>query len=82
LSRAIQELAASRNLLTRLPGDSRASAELRQIQVKVRLAGRLLENAASYHFRWNRILGSMLTGYTSCGAAATVTHPACLVVEG
>jgi hypothetical protein len=64
------------------PGDSGVLAEVRAIRAKVHLAGHLLENAASYHAGWNRILGSMLRGYTARGEPPAVARPGRLAVEG
>ena len=82
LSAAIGELAAGRDQMGPSKGDLGVSAEVRQIQAKVRLAGCLLENAAAYHFRWNRILGSMMRGYTARGEPPAVARHGCLAVEG
>jgi hypothetical protein len=82
LSRAIEELAAGRALIPPFPSDSGVLAEVREIQAKAHLAGRLLENAATYHSRWNRILRSMVAGYTADGAAASIAAPGRLRVEG
>ncbi len=82
LSTAIGELAGSRDLMAPLKGDPGALAAVRQIQAKVFLTSHLLENAATYHARWNRILASMLEGYTSCGQTPSVARPGRLAVEG
>jgi hypothetical protein len=82
LSLAVGELAASRDLMAPYRGDSGVLAEVCEIRAKVRLAGRLLENAATYHAKWNRILGSMLQGYTARGEPPTVARPGRLAVEG
>jgi hypothetical protein len=75
-------MAASRDLMAPFKGDSRVLAEVCEIRAKVRLTGRLLENAADYHLKWNRILGSMLQGYTATGEPPTVARPGRLAVEG
>jgi hypothetical protein len=82
LSLAIGELAASRDLMAPFKGDCVVLAEVRQIQSKLFLASRLLENAAAYHSKWNRILVSMLEGYAALGRAPTVARPGRLAVEG
>jgi hypothetical protein len=82
LSVAIGELAAGRDLMAPFKGDSGVLAEVREIRAKVHLAGHLLENAAAYHAKWNRILGSMLQGYTARGDPPTVARPGRLRVEG
>lgn len=82
LSVAAGELAASRDLMAPFRGDAGVLAEICEIRVKVRLAGRLLETAASYHAKWNRILGSMLQGYTARGEPPAVARPGRLRVEG
>jgi hypothetical protein len=81
LSLAIGELAAGRDLLASSTSNPRALAQICEIRSKVRLASRLLENAAAYHSGWNRILGSMVAGYTPHGAAPVV-RPGRLAVEG
>ena len=80
LSKALEEMTATRSLLSR--GDAGALTQARQIQIKLDLAARLLENAASYHSGWNRILRSFLSGYTPHGAADNPPPAARLAVEG
>jgi hypothetical protein len=82
LSAAIGEMAAGREQMGPSKGDLEMLAEVREIQAKVRLAGCLLENAAAYHLRWNRILGSMMRGYTARGEPPVVERPGSLAVEG
>jgi hypothetical protein len=82
LSQAIGQLSApplSRNMPAQ---DPRVLAEARLLRHQVRIAGRLLEAAASYHFGWNRILRSMVSGYTAHGDAAPLARPGRLAVEG
>lgn len=79
---AIGELANSRDFMAPFKGDSGALATARQVQSKVFLARKLLENAAAYHSRWNRILVSMLQGYTARGNAPVASRPGRLAVEG
>ncbi len=50
-------------------GDPAAIRKAQNLRTAVRHAARLLEGAADYHTRWNRILGAMSSGYTSSGAA-------------
>ncbi|HMD70785.1 MAG TPA: hypothetical protein VKF41_05545 [Bryobacteraceae bacterium] len=82
LSGVIGELAFTREEMAPFRGDSGVLAEVCEIRVKVRLAGRLLENAAAYHLKWSRILGAMLQGYTARGEPPTVERPGRLRVEG
>jgi len=79
---AIGELAASRDLMAPFKGDRGVLAEVCEIRAKVRLAGRLLENAAAYHLKWHRILGAMLQGYTASGEPPALARPGRLAVEG
>jgi hypothetical protein len=62
--------------------DPRVLAEARELRRQVLIAGRLLEAAASYHFGWNRVLRSMVSGYTAHGDAAPFARPGRLAVEG
>lgn len=82
LSVAIGELAAGRDLMEPSKGGLGMLAEVREIQAKVRMAGYLLENAAAYHLKWNRILGCMMQGYTARGEPPVVVRPGRLAVEG
>jgi hypothetical protein len=82
LSTAIGDLAASRDLIGPFKGDTGVLAQVCEIRRKVRLAGCLLENAAAYHSKWNRILASMLQGYSARGEPPTVAQPGRLAVEG
>ena len=82
LSAAMGELAAGRNLMLSSKGDVGMLAEAREIQAKVRLAGALLEFAAEYHLKWQRILGTMMRGYTARGEPPAMERPGRLAVEG
>jgi hypothetical protein len=82
LSVAVGDLAASRDLIGPFKSDAGILAEVCEIRAKVRLAGCLLDNAAVYHSKWNRILTSMLQGYTARGEPPTVAQPGRLAVEG
>lgn len=82
LSAAIGELAAGRDQMRPSEGDLEVLADIREIRAKARLAGCLLENAAAYHFKWHRILGSMMRGYTARGEPPVVERPGRLAVEG
>lgn len=62
--------------------DSAILAEVCEIRAKVRLAGYLLEAAAAYHAGWERILGSMLGGYTAHGEPPMVERQGRLRLEG
>ena len=82
LSAAIGELRFTREEMAPWRDDSGVLAQVCEIRAKVRLAGHLLESAAAYHARWNRILGSMMQGYTARGEPPVVARPGRLQVEG
>ena len=82
LSGVIGEMAFTREEMAPFKGDSGVLAEVCEIRAKVRLAGHLLENAAAYHMKWNRILGAMQEGYTARGEPPSVARPGRLIVEG
>ncbi len=66
----------------REPGDPAAAEKARELRTAVRHAERLLEGAADYHARWNRILSAMSSGYTPSGASPLPARPARVLVRG
>jgi hypothetical protein len=83
--------AAARNCHPR-PGQTSWSAEPDQgrilaeetalLRTSIRRTARLLESAASYHARWNSLLGAMSAGYTASGAPANPCRTGRLSVRG
>jgi len=81
LSQAIGELSAGRDSIQTQSTSSSTLLEFRILQSRIRLAGRLLETAASHYYGWDRVLRSMVAGYTSDGQAAAISHGGRLTVE-
>ena len=82
LRRAGEGLAALHPWLKPAHGNPQALAEAQQLRATVRRAGRLLQNAADYHTRWNQILGTMSAGYLPGGDAAPVNRPGRVCLRG
>ena len=82
LERACSVMAESRPWLSGARGDPDALEEARRLQIAVRHAARLLENAGEYHAKWNRILGAMTGGYTTRGDPAPVIRPGRVCLTG
>jgi len=82
LSGAVGELAFTREEMAPWRSDREVLAEVCEIRAKVRLVGQLLESAAAYHNRWQRILASMLGGYTARGEPPAIECPGRLRLEG
>ncbi len=64
------------------PGGPAARQKARDLRTAVRRAARLLEGAADYHARWNRILNAMSSGYTPSGTSPLPARPARVLVRG
>ena len=83
LAQAVAALSAERDRLRNEPGSPALLAELRQLNNKIGMAGRLLETAAAYYGGWNRLVRSMVAGYTSAGdAGAPIMRGRRLRMEG
>jgi hypothetical protein len=82
LAHALATVSAERVRILQQPPNSNLLAEFRLLQSKIHLAGQLLETAASYYNGWDRVLRSMVAGYSSSGAAASLSRGGRLAVSG
>jgi hypothetical protein len=72
LEKACCVIAEFRPWLNAARGSLDVRLEAYRLQFAVRHAARLLANAWEYHAQWNRLLGSMTSGYTPGGDPAPV----------
>ena len=83
LTRAIEALSAERERLRTGPGSPALLSELRLLHRKILMAEKLLGTSAAYYGGWNRVLRSMVAGYTRGGdAAAPILRGRRMTVEG
>ena len=83
LTQAIEALSAERDRLRTEPGSPAFLSELRQLQLRIGTAEKLLRTAAAHYAGWNRVLRSMVAGYTSAGdAAEPILRGRRMTVEG
>ena len=83
LAATARELDASRPGWQQSIGDGPAVAEARLARKALQNVGRLLENAASFHMRWQRIRAAIGGGYRADGAPGQLRHAARRIfVEG
>jgi hypothetical protein len=74
LAATARELDASRPSWRRGAGDSHAVAEARLARMALRNVQRLLQNAASFHLRWQRIRAAIGGGYRADGAPGELRY--------
>jgi len=79
--RAAAELAACLPRIQSARGRPEAVAAAQRLAAAVRSARRLLESAASYHRRWQAMLGAMSGGYTSDGDPAPLIRTERLILR-
>lgn len=72
--RAAAELAECQPKIHSARGKPEVLAAARRLSAAVRSARRLLENAATYHNRWQALLGALSGGYVRGGEPAPVIH--------
>lgn len=83
LAATVRELDASRPSWPRAVGDSHAVVEARLARKTLQNVHRLLENAASFHVRWQRIKAAIGSGYQADGAPGQLRYAARRIfVEG
>ena len=75
LERAAGNLGDCRAALSAAVGCPEALAEARGIRTALARVRHLMESAANHHRQWNRLLGSLVAGYTAQGEASPVTRP-------
>ena len=63
-------------------GNPAAQQEARRLRMAVMCAQRLLENAASFHVNWGRLLGALSAGYTERGDPAPAPRRGRICVQG
>jgi hypothetical protein len=84
LETACSRLAQLQPRLCQGAGNPAAKEEARRLRAAIMCAGRLLENALSFHVNWGRLLGALSAGYTERGepAPAPVSHRGRICLQG
>ncbi len=63
-------------------GNPAAQYEARRLRAAVMCARGLLENAASFHVNWGRLLGALSSGYTERGDPAPAPRKGRICLQG
>jgi hypothetical protein len=82
LASAAAEMEAGRPGWLLAAGDRRAGEEARLTRKALKHALRLLENAANFHGRWQRMRAAMTGGYQADGTPGQVSSRARIFVRG
>ena len=84
LETACSRLAQLQPRLCQGAGNPAAKEEARRLRAAIMCAGRLLENALSFHVNWGRLLGALSAGYTERGepAKAPASHRGRICLQG
>ena len=81
LETAGRQMADCYSSLGEARGDAAAIEEAWRVRRSFLRAGKLLQNAASFHENWMSIRGSLTGGYTSRGEPAPVRHAGRICLE-
>ena len=82
LERATDHLGGCRAGLRGDAGRAEALAEARGVRTALARVRHLMESAANHHRLWNRLLGSLVAGYTAQGEASAVALPSRVSLQG
>jgi len=82
LASAAAEMEASRPGWHEAAGDRLAAEEARLTRRALKQAQRLLENAANFHARWQRMRAAMTGGYQADGTPGQLRRPGRIFVKG
>jgi hypothetical protein len=82
LAQAIADLKLSRQGMKPGVKSPERLSQMRQLRGELQHTGRLLESAAQFYRGWERILGSMSSGYTPGDEPAPVARTGKLFCEG
>jgi len=82
LARAVSELTDFRSQLGVALADSGNRSKASALRSDIETAKRLLQNLARFYVGWERILGTMSSGYTAAGDPAQVVRVGRLCCRG
>ena len=82
LAAAISHMEASRAQWPELARNRQAAAEIQRVRRTLANAGRLLDNAAQFHFGWRKLRAVLTGGYRADGSVAEMALPRRIFVQG